>query len=114
MMPEEQYVVEISDAGISCTLPDGERQTVAWSDLKEVAIETNDSGPWGMDFLWVLTGDSSQCIIPQGATGEQELVDHMMAMPGFDYDAFISATTSTDVARFPCWQRDPAFRSSDD
>jgi hypothetical protein len=68
--------------------------------------ETNDSGPWGADVWWILVGNApeSGCVYPNGATGEQEALEALQRLPGFDNGQFIEAMTSTENARFVCWQ----------
>jgi hypothetical protein len=69
-----------------------------------VAIETNDSGPWGADFWWLLEGQAVRCTFPQGATGELEAVAQLSTrFPSFDYEAVLQANHCTSNARFVCW-----------
>ena len=75
LMFERQVVVSFDDEGISSTYPDGTVQTIAWHEINCVAIETNDSGPWGADVWWFLEGSDKRCVYPQGATGDPEALD---------------------------------------
>ena len=70
-------------------------------DLRRIVIETNDSGPWGMDVWWVLEGLPSAPIIrfPQGATGENEFIKYVSTLNGFA----IRGMNSTRNDRFECW-----------
>jgi hypothetical protein len=104
LMPESRYVVEISETGVSCRNPDGSTQTVQWHDLKEVEIVTTAAGPLLPDVFWVLHGSSSDCIIPQGATGEAALMERVRALPGFRNDALTDAMRSARNKRFLCWE----------
>ena len=102
---EPKWTIITSDETVVCVKPQGDRQSVTWDDLKVVEVRTNDSGPWGADVWWVLIGTSSFVEIPQGATGEKELLDKLLALPGFDHGAFILAMGSTENAVFKCWTR---------
>lgn len=42
---------------------------------------------------------------PQGATGEEEVIARLTAMPGFNHRAMIAAMASTDNATFILWSR---------
>jgi hypothetical protein len=42
-------------------------------------------------------------IIPQGATGDAELLARLQRLDGFDNLAVIEAMASTDNWRFVCW-----------
>lgn len=84
----------------------GQTRSVVTDDLSGVAIETNDSGPWGADVWWLLFGVNDQlvCAYPQGATGEQAVIDLLMALPSFDHSEMSRAMCSTGNATFPVWR----------
>ena len=105
--PESRWTVTIADERISVSSPDGEVRGVAMADLAAVMIETNDSGPWGTDFWWLLLDADRNlaCAFPQGATGEQEAMERLMALPGFVHEEMIKASSSTANAFFPVWER---------
>lgn len=103
-MDEESVLVQFDSNGITATFPEGKVSSIAWSDVCTVAIETNDSGPWGFDFWWLLEGVSTRCAFPQGATGELEAVDEIRRrFTPFREEEFLNAVTSVDNARFVCW-----------
>jgi hypothetical protein len=105
LLPEKLYVVTISETEVCCRAPSGETACVTWDGLGAVLIETDDTGPWGMDFLWMLLGEHDGCVIPQGATGEAALLERLQALPGFDNEAVIAANSCVENQRFLCWQR---------
>jgi len=107
LYPEALWTVAMETDGIRATDQTGDKMFVASSDLSSVAIETNDSGPWGADVWWFLFGPDGQlaCAFPQGATGEKEVIDYLMALPGFNNDELTRAMGSTDNAVFPVWRR---------
>ncbi len=86
---------------------DGRRHQLPLSQLHAVAIETNASGPQGMDFWWLIYGPEEDVAFtfPQGATGESTVLEHVTALPGFRHDAFQAAIQSTDEDTFVIWQR---------
>lgn len=104
LVPESRYVVRVSETGVSCRNPDGSTQTVPWHDLQEVEIVTTAPGPLLPDVFWVLHGSSSDCMIPQGATGEPALMERLRALPGFRSDALVEAMRSDRNERFLCWE----------
>ena len=108
LYPECLFVVTVSDSEIINQRPDGVIERLMMKDLKEVAIETNASGPWGADVWWLLTGSSpdARCAYPGGATGEQRMLQWLQALPGFDDKSVIAAMGSTANARFVCWRAD--------
>ncbi|CAN5429288.1 hypothetical protein BH10PSE17_BH10PSE17_23560 [soil metagenome] len=105
LYPECLYVVSATDAGVSVKRPDGSIESVDLQMLREVVVNTNDSGPFGADVWWLLVGsDGSGCTYPGGATGEQDAIHWMQRLPGFDNGALVSAMGSTADANFVCWR----------
>ena len=106
VMFERQVVVRFDESGIFSAYPDGQTQMIPWGEVECVAIETNDSGPWGADVWWLLEGGTSRCTYPQGATGDPEaLAEYPKRFPGFSDAAVIKAMGCTSNARFVCWER---------
>lgn len=106
--PEARWVVTVDGDSIRVTDSAGEARAVPKAELSGVAIETNDSGPWGADVWWLLfgTGDLMACAFPMGATGETAAVDYLAGLPGFDHGEMIEAMRSTDNRVFPVWRRE--------
>ena len=103
MQPEQNYVVWIFADEVRCSWPDGSVQVVNLRQLRDVHVETNDSGPWGPDVWFVLRDDlDQQCAYPLGATGEAAVLERLREFPGFKLDGMNSTTN----ARFLCWRRE--------
>ena len=105
-MFERQVIVADENGTISATYPDGTIKAVDWTDLEQIEIQTNDSGPWGADVWWVLKGAHSECVYPQGATGDPEMIPKYQQLTGFDDDALIKAMGCTSNRTFVCWRSD--------
>jgi hypothetical protein len=99
--------VNFTDDAITRVRPDGITESISWNDLHEVAIATNDNGPWSEDVFFVLSSvdGKSGCVVPQGAEGSQQLLVRLQDLPGFDNAAVIEAMGSTSNAKFVCWKR---------
>ena len=108
LMPESLFVVELSDLGVKCRRPDQTVESVAWDDLQCVEVVNTDEGPFVADVFWVLHGSNSGCAIPQGATGESQLLERLQRLPGFDNGALINAMGVTTNQRSVCWRRHSA------
>ena len=83
----------------------GQEVQVRWGELEEVAIETTDTGPFAEDFFAVLTARGQTVRIPQEVVGFERLLQYLQELPGFNSEAVIEATGSTQNAVFPCWRR---------
>ncbi len=107
LQPEAQWQVHRNGRDLIVTPPDEPAQRVAINDVTRVIIATNDSGPWGADVWFIFVDDKARRAVsfPQGATGEQAILDWLLSRPGFDHDAMIKAMGSTENAEFVCWRR---------
>jgi hypothetical protein len=106
VMFEREVRVDFNDQGISATYPDGRTEAIDWAAVERIAIETNDSGPWGPDVWWFVEGERARCVYPQGATGDPEaLAEYPKRFPGFSDAKVIEAMGCTSNARFVCWER---------
>jgi hypothetical protein len=103
--PESSFLVSLSAEGILCRSPDGESRSVRWEDLEVVEILTTDDGPFAPDVFWMLHGSNGGVSVPQGASGESELVEKLQSLEGFNNEAFIEAMASTTNQSFVCWKK---------
>jgi hypothetical protein len=105
--PEALWVVSVEPYHVQVTEDAGRTTTLAKSDMIGVAIETNDTGPWGADVWWLLFGCEGQlaCAFPQGATGESGALDYFTRLPDFDHGQMVRAMGSTANAVFPVWTK---------
>jgi hypothetical protein len=101
--PREQVLVDVER--VSCRRRSGRIDTVRWTELQMVGVETTDAGPFVEDVYFYLEGPEYGFHIPQSAEGTTELVGRFADLPGFDSISFASAMSSTDNARFVCWKR---------
>jgi hypothetical protein len=110
LQPESRFVVTVDERHVVCRRPSGEEEIVTWHDLDAVIVETNDTGPWGVDVWWLLVSRDglTGCAIPQGATGEEALLEALQSLPGFDNENLIAAMSCTDNRKFLCWRRSAA------
>lgn len=105
LMFEREVIVRFDEHSVSASYPNGETQRIRWEEVGRVAIETNDSGPWGADVWWILEGENHRVVYPQGATGDLEmLAEYEKRLLRFDDEAVIKAMGCTSNARFVCWE----------
>jgi len=104
--PEAQWSISLESERIAVRDAAGETRRIAMVQLGAILVETNDSGPWGTDFWWLFLDRTKQlaCAAPQGASGEQALIDWLLALPGFDHEAMIRANGSVDNGFFELWR----------
>jgi hypothetical protein len=100
-------VVTVGDIGVTHRLANGQSESVRWDDLDEVAVVTNDQGPFADDVHWLLlpSGRQQVCAIPQSALGSDKLLEHLQQLPGFRNETFVESMGSTTSARFVVWKR---------
>jgi len=69
---------------------------------------TTGEGPFAEDFYWVLhAGDGTGCVVPNHLAGEVDLLARLQRLQGFNNQAVIEASSSTEQAEFVCWQGSP-------
>ena len=76
------------------------------SDLSAVMVETHMTGERVTDVWWLLYGRSGEPALraPQGSSGEKELVDWLMSLPGFDIDEMARAMQFRGNETFQVWK----------
>ena len=103
---EKKIIVCLDNESISAIYQSGEIESIRWEDVNCIAIETNDSGPWGADLWWLFEGKEKRCAYPGGATGYLDALRELPTrFPGFSDEMVIKANGCTSNARFVCWQR---------
>ena len=95
----------VDDAGVT-VLGEAGVATVAWTDLAAVSIRTTDAGPFEDDLHWELhRRDGGVVTVGSETEGIGALIEHLQRLPGFDNEAVVAASSSTQNALFPCWAR---------
>ncbi len=105
LQPEASYRVAVDEATVSCTTPRGDTTAAAFAELERVVIRTTNEGPIAPDVFWMLSGAGHTCVVPQGATGEEALIDRLAKLPGFQFEAIIAAMRCAENQEFECWKR---------
>ena len=107
LVPESRWTAAIENDRLIIVDDKGETKQLPLSALSGIAIETNDRGPWDADVWWLFFSaeDRLELVYPQGATGEDLVIDRITELPGFDHAEMIAAMTSTENATFAVWRR---------
>jgi hypothetical protein len=105
MSEEPLTEVVLTKDTISCTRPNGDFEQVRFDDLVRVEVQTTDAGPEVTDVYFILADSKSECIIPMGSAGDEHLLEKLQTLPGFDNETYSKAMSSTEDARFVCWQK---------
>ena len=103
--PESNWKVEISKISMSSIDYELKEKTIELNKISQIVIETNDSGPWGTDLWWKISGGNILLTVPEGATGEPEMLEVFQSFSKFNNEEFIKAMSSTDNAEFVVWKK---------
>ncbi len=86
--------------------PEKDPQSVAWSELIGVAVETTDEGPFVEDVWWHLAAKNGVVTYPSEATGAGELLERLQNIPTFNNERLIQAMVSTSNQTFILWDHE--------
>lgn len=95
--------VQVDERGLIATVKSGDQVRVDFADLVAVSVRTSDEGPWLDDVFWVLTTPDRWLQIPQGVSGEADLFESLLKLPGFNKEAMITAMSCVENREFFCW-----------
>lgn len=104
LTPESKWIVVFDDNEICSTDYEKNQLSMKWNEIREIIIITNDSGPWGTDLWWKVISQDKLLLIPNGATGENEIMKRFQRLPDFNNESMISAMQSTRNAEFLVWK----------
>jgi len=99
-MYEERWQVKILTDILEVVDPNQDIQRIRLKDIQGIAIETNDSGPFGTDVIWYLSDGVSTISFPMGVTGETDAMNILQTLDGFDNQELINAMGCTDNKTF--------------
>jgi hypothetical protein len=106
LVAPQRAVVSFDDEAVVCRRSNGMVETILWSDLQTVLIQTTDQGPFVDDVFWVLAGIESGCVVPSESEGMENLLERLQDLPNFDHQTVIKAMGCTENQEFVCWRRD--------
>ena len=101
-MVESFWNVEIRNNAIVCTSPQGDVDIMPIASITSVKIETNDEGPLGTDVWWIIGSAVDALVFPSGATGEQQILQVLQQLPGFNNSAVVDAMICVEPKTFVC------------
>src|SRR5690606_28856989 len=81
--PEKNYVVTVKADVIEVRLTrTGETSFVPRVAIDKILVETNDSGPCGLDVWWIVMAGYRGIRLPLAATGEADFLALAHSLPG--------------------------------
>jgi hypothetical protein len=101
-----RWTVAVIDGLIAIDDGQGAEVTVQVSDLRQIVVATDDSGPWGVDVVFLLYSDAVEPtgIFPLEAKGMHDFVAWLKELPGYHDRELAKAMSSTEVARFVVYE----------
>ena len=105
-MPEADWKVTIDSEKIITTDPENNIWSFPTEELIKVIIQTNDTGPWGIDLWWRLVSNKGTTLsVPGGANGENYMLQYLQSLVGFNNEQVIEAMACTDIREFVCYNK---------
>lgn len=84
---------------------DGTETNYPWSEVEHVGIVTTDGGPMFDDFFYLITTPEKNIVISSFQAEKINLLKHFERLPGFNFEAVISAAGCVTNASFDCWDK---------
>lgn len=103
--PEDYYKITITEEFVQIEHPNIKTEQIAWSDIETVKLVNTDKGPWAPDVWLNLIGKNSNCMIPQGAKGYDEVYEIVSEYENFDFQKVGESMTCTENRHFTLWER---------
>ncbi|SRR5260221_10214891 len=96
----------VDESGVERELADGRRESVAWTDVRQVDVVTLPKGPWAERQRIVLHGadDESGCIVPLDVADQGGLLGALGRLPSFDHRVLHDALTAARTGTVVVWQ----------
>lgn len=94
---------------ITANGPLARKISVRVEDIKEIGVETTDTGPFVEDVFWLINRETDGLRIPQGSPVFEALMDYFGSLQGFDWKPFTEAMGCTNCRYFLCWRRPQEF-----
>jgi len=83
----------------------GKSIRLLWSELREVSICVDKSGPFDCDVHWELRPRADAVIrVPQDLPGTDQHLIKLQRLPGFDNKTVTDAMCTAKASRFLCWR----------
>jgi hypothetical protein len=103
--PEDEFTVVINQNFVRVDHPARKTEIIEWKDIKEIKLINTDEGPLLPDVWLRLIGETSGCLIPQGAKGYDEIYEIVSKYEGFNFENVIKSMSCTDNAEFNLWAK---------
>lgn len=103
--PESFYEVKVTDQSVSVSHPKHGIEKINWNQINQIKLVNTDVGPAGIDIWLNLVGDNTECFIPHGHQGFQEVYDIVSKYNNFNFNNFIESMSCTDNKEFLLWEK---------
>ena len=103
--PEAIVRARLTDSELIITEQDGTVHRMLISQMKKIAIETTDTGPFVEDVYWAISDGSTTLRVPQACPDFQQLLDGFGKFTGFNDESFVRAMTCAENQEFVCWTK---------
>ena len=103
--PDTLVRASLDDKEFTLITPDGTVHNMPREAIRQIAIETTDTGPFLEDEYWAISDGERRLLVPQASPDFGKLLEHFKAFPQFDYEAVIRAMGCTDNREFVCWKK---------
>ncbi len=101
----KKYFIRVNETGIEVRKPTLETTLFKWEELRTILAQAHEPMPGLPSMMWILSGDRSVSVIPQGARGEEVFVKWIEQLPDFRHDELAAARSCGEEKTFTVWAR---------
>ncbi len=105
--PESRYRIDWDHAGVCTRHPEREDESVLWKDVVRVSLIAAQRSPRRpTHFILLQDRAGLGATFPIGAPGTEELLAHLVSIPGFHRERYEQGLTATFEEVHSCWVGD--------
>ena len=101
LLPENKWSISIDNNILTSINWNKDVKTIDLNKIKRFYIRTTNDGPWNCDVWYGIETKNQSLEIPQGANGENQLLNFTDLLNGFQ----MKGMNSTENKIFECWKK---------
>jgi hypothetical protein len=99
-------IITITEEELACSYPSKNIiDKITWKDINHVDVLTTEEGPIVCDVFILISDNNGGVVVPQDREECKVVIDKIFKLPGFGFNEFTAAMSSTSNKRFNVWRK---------